>query len=451
MFLQALQHRKRYFRGMTETLMLAWPVILGQLGHMIIGQADTIMIGRLGKIELAAATLANSIFFLPFVIGMGICMAISPLVAQAVGAKREDELRQLLNQGFWVAIWSGLLFVAVTFGMAELIPYFGQDPAVVPLAQEYMRIIGLSSLPMLLFLALKHYADGFEDVLPGMVIMGFVVAFNLLFNYLLIEGHWGFPRLELTGAGWATFMSRSVGFLIVFAYIFLARRYKKYRRAFSFKHHLPSIRRILKIGLPSGFQYLFEVGSFTGAVILIGRLGPEVQSAHHIALGIPAIIYMAYMGIASAGSIRVGNALGRKDHEAIRTAGVAAWMAATIFIVIGVIGMLGFNEVLPQLYIQDSQVQAIAANLILIAALFQIGDGIQAVSLGLLRGIEDVKMPTLFTFIAYWIIGLPVGWLFLDGLSWGVEGMWYGLTIGLAFSALFLTIRFVRLTRKSSI
>lgn len=434
---------------MTETLVLAWPVILGQLGHMIIGQADTIMIGRLGKIELAASTLANSIFYLPFVIGFGICIAISPLVAQAVGAKREGELRQLLNQGFWVAIWSGIFFVAVTFGIAELLPYLGQDPAVVPLAQEYLRIIGFSALPMMIFLALKHFADGFEDVLPGMVIMGFVVAFNLLFNYLLIEGHWGFPRMELKGAGWATFISRTIGFVIVFGYIFIARRYKRYRRAFSFRHHWPSIRRILKIGLPSGFQYLFEVGSFTGAVLLIGRLGPEVQSAHQIALGIPAVIYMAYMGIASAGSIRVGNALGRKDHDAIRTAGVSAWMAATIFIIIGVVGMVGFNDVLPQLYIKDSQVQAIAANLILIAALFQIGDGVQAVSLGLLRGIEDVKMPTVFTFIAYWAIGLPVGWLFLDVLDWGVEGMWFGLTIGLGFSALFLTVRFVRLTRKS--
>ncbi len=446
---QAIPFREKYFREISETLILAWPVILGQLGHMVIGQADTIMIGALGKVPLAASTLANSLFYLPFVIGLGICLAISPLTAQAIGAKREGELRQLLNQGFWVTIWSGIIFIGVTFAMAEVIPFIGQDPEVVPLAQEYMRIIGLSSLPMLLFLALKHYADGFEDVVPGMVIMGAVVLVNIFINWLLIEGNWGFPRMELNGAGWATFLARTVGFFLILGYLFLAPRYRAYRSSFGWKHDLATIRRILKIGLPSGFQYVFEVGSFTGAVILIGQLGPEVQSAHQIALGIPAIIYMAYMGLASAGSIRVGNALGRKDAEGIRRAGMAAWMSSILFIVIGVGGMVGLNQVLPRLYIDDPEVQTIAAALLLIAALFQIGDGIQAISLGLLRGIEDVKMPTLFTFIAYWVIGLPIGWLLMDFLNMGVEGMWYGLTVGLMFSALFLTVRFVRLTRKS--
>lgn len=446
--MQSRSFFRSYSQDLRETAILAWPVILGHLGHMVIGQADTIMIGRLGKIDLAAATLANGMFFLPFVIGIGITMAISPLVAQAVGAKRDGELKLLLTQSFWVAFWSGLVFIGVTFLVAELLPYLGQDPAVVPLAQDYLRIIGLSSLPMLLYLALKHYCDGFEDVVPGMLVMAFMVLVNILINWLLIYGHWGLPAMGLRGAGWATFIARVVGFLLILAYLAFGRRYKTYvQGALGLRHHWQTIQRILKIGLPSGFQYFFEVGAFTGAVILIGWIGPDAQSAHQIALGIPAITYMVYMGLSGAAGIRVGNALGRQDLAGMRRAGMAALLAGAMFVAISVVLILALHNVLPGLYIEDKGVESLAADLLLIAALFQVGDGMQAIGLGALRGMEDVRIPTLFTFIAYWAVGLPIGYVLMRYMDMGTQGIWYGLTAGLLFSAIMMVLRFERLTR----
>lgn len=440
--------RQTYSKHLLETIVLAWPVILGHVGHMVISQADTIMIGKLGKIDLAAATLSNSIFFLPFVIGIGIAMAISPLVAQAIGAKRETELKLLLSQGFWVSMWSGIAFIGVTFLTAELLPYLNQDPAIIPLAQEYLRIIGISALPMLLYLAVKHYCDGFEDVVPGMVVMAFVVLFNIAGNWLLIYGNLGFPELGLAGAGWATLISRSVGFVLIVAYVVTAKRYKPYiQNALNFRHHLVTIRKILKIGLPSGFQYFFELGAFTGAVILIGWISPDAQSAHQIALGIPAVTYMVYMGLSSAAGIRVGNAFGRGDKEGMRHAGIAALFAGSIFIVISVILIISLHDVLPALYIQDAGVEELAAALLLISAFFQLGDGLQAICLGALRGMEDVRIPTIFTFIAYWAVGLPVGYFLMERFDLGAQGIWYGLSAGLIFSAVMMCLRFERMTR----
>lgn len=446
--MQTLGIPQSYKGHLRETLILAWPVILGHMGHMVIGQADTIMIGRLGKVNLAAATLANSMFFLPLVIGMGIAMAISPLVAQAIGAERKAELKLLLSQSFLVGFWSGLIFVAVSFGVAELLPYLGQDPEVVPLAQEYLRIIGLSALPLLLYLGLKHYCDGFEDVIPGMLVMAFIVVLNIFGNWLLINGHWGMPELGLRGAGWATFGSRMGGFLMVLVYIGLNKRYKPYLQGgIGLRHHLVTIRRILKIGLPSGFQYFFEVGAFSGAVILIGWISADAQSAHQIALGIPAIAYMIYLGLSSAASIRVGNALGREDKVGMRRAGMAALFAGAVFIVISISLIFPLHNVLPSLYIEDAGVERLAASLLVIAAIFQVGDGIQAISLGALRGMEDVRIPTIYTFIAYWAIGLPVGYILMEFFEMGAEGIWYGLTAGMLFSAIVMTLRYERLTR----
>lgn len=434
--------------NMGETAKLAWPVILGYLGHMIIGQADILMVGQYGKYPLAASTVANSLFYLPFVIGIGICMAISPLVAQSLGANQKEDTKLYLSQGGIVAFWSGILFVGVTLLQAELIPYLGQDEIIVPMAQEYMRIIGFSSLPMLLFLALKHYTDGFEDVVPGMLVMGGIVLANIFMNWLLIYGNWGFPELGLNGAGYATIVSRTLGFFMMWAYLAFSKKYQPFRSGkIVLRHHWKTIVKILQIGIPSGIQYFFEVGSFTGAVILIGWIGPDELAAHQIALGIPAISYMVYMGLAGASSIRVGNAFGRKDLPALRMAGMAGIWSGAIFIVFSVTTILLMYEIIPGFYIDNPRVEAIAARLLVIAAFFQVADGVQAIALGALRGMEDVLIPTILIFIAYWGIGLPVGYLLLETWGYGADGMWYGLSLGLLFSALFLTIRFERRTR----
>lgn len=420
--------------------MLAGPVIAGQIGHMLIASADTIMIGGLGSRYLAAASIANGLFFLIAVIGMGVCIVISPITAQALGAQKGNEaLSRTLHQGMLVAFWIGLLSMGLLGILAELIPYMQQQPETVPLAQSYLRILACSLPFMMIYLAIKQFLDGFEAVMVGMAVMGFMVVFHVFFNWVLIHGKLGFPRMELDGAGWSTVVSRILGVIIMVAYVSRSQRfgiYFKWRELF--RHHLVEIKEILKIGLPSGMQYFFEVGAFAGALLLAGRISKEAQSAHQIAIQLASFTYMFYLGISSSVSIRVGNALGRKDAASIRRATLAAVLSGIGFVVIFVSLILGLRHYLPWLYIQEEPVVLIAAQLLLVAAVFQVFDGIQAIVMGALRGMSDVLLPTVITFVAYWLIGLPGAWLFSEPLGWGVQGIWFGLTMGLGFSALLL-------------
>jgi multidrug resistance protein, MATE family len=440
-------------RHISETVLLALPVILGQLGHVAIGTADTIFVGNMGSSELSAATIALGLFFLVAVIGIGVCVVISPLTAQAIGEGQSDEvLRRRFHQGIIVSFWLGLASMAILFGLSFAIPYLGQQPESVPLAQSFLRILAISIIPMLLYLAIKHYLDGFEAVVPGMVIMAIMVILNIFFNWIFINGHWGVPAMGLNGSGWATLTARCIGVVIILLYVMRSEKFSRYFRLKDvFIHRIKEIREILKIGLPSGLQYFFEVGAFSGAVFLAGRISTDAQSAHQIAIQIASTTYMFYLGLSSAASIRVGNALGRRDSDAIKRASIAALLAGLGCVLIFVSTIIGLHKFLPHLYIKELPVIEIASKLLFIAAVFQVFDGMQAIVMGALRGISDVTIPTAFTFIAYWVIGLPMAWLFSEPLGMGVEGIWYGLTFGLAFSALMLSWRLINKTRRGSL
>lgn len=425
------------------TMLLAWPVIVGQLGHMVIATVDTIMIGHLGSRELAAASIGNGIFFLIAVIGIGVNVVISPLTAQALGANESDEaLGDRLHQGLLVTFWLCLVSVVLLIGLTFAVPWMGQQPKSVPLAQDYLLILTASLLPMLFYLTFKHFLDGFEAVRPGMVIMGMMVLINIFLNWVLIHGNLGMPAMGLQGAGWATLISRIIGMSILAGYVIFSKRFGRYfdwKRLF--RHKMAVIKEILEIGLPSGMQYFFEVGAFAGAVLLAGRISEQAQSAHQIAIQIASITYMFYMGISSAVSIRVGNALGRLEMPAIVLAAKAGLFAGLICVVVFISGMIGLKDFLPAWYIKEEDVVLIAGTLLLIAAVFQFFDGMQAIIMGALRGISDVNIPTGLTFVAYWIIGLPSAWFLSEVLDFGVQGIWYGLTLGLGFSAMMLGFR----------
>ena len=438
------------FLHLKETFKLSWPVIVGQLGHVLVGQADNIMIGDIGANELAAASLANGLFFLLIVFGFGICTAISPIIAKKIGAGSNDlEKSEVLMEGFKILFVVGLFISFLLFVVNLIIPFMGQDPKVVPLAQSYLNIISWSSIPMFLFLVLKHFVDGFGDTRPGMYFMALNVILNVFLNWVLIYGNCGFPALHLDGAGWATLLSRILTLLFFLFYFSKNDTYKKYLRFDLLKtRNAATNKNILTVGIPSGLQYFFEVGAFSLAVVLAGRIGPFQQAAHQIAISIASITYMFYMGISVAASIRIGSAWGKNDLTYIRKAGWAALMASGICIICFVVMILVLKPYIAIIYLDQIEVQEIILNLLFIAAIFQLFDGIQAVVQGMLRGLEDVKIPSILAFIAYWIIGIPCAFLFSEILDWGVQGIWWALTLGLTFSALFLCTRFFNQLKK---
>ena len=426
-----------------ETFNLAYPVIIGQLGFIMMGVVDSIMVGELGAVPLAGASLGNSMFILIFIIGLGVSMSVTPLIAILVGAKRFQECGIYFRQSLIVNIVLGLILMSVVFFTSNLFEYLNQPLAVAEQASSYTKIIALSIMPAMLFHTYKQFIEGFSIMKPAMIIAIVANIINAFANWVFIYGNIGMPALGLKGAGWATFFSRVFMAFVIMLYVMNKEYFKQFDVNFHFKKiNFPVIKKILSIGLPSGFQYFFEVGAFSFAVIMIGWLGTNQLAAHQIAINLASITFMVVLGISAAGGIRVGNKVGKKDVVEVRKAGfTAVIMGASIMFTFGVIFIV-LNEFLPTLYIDNEDVIRIASSLIVIAALFQISDGIQGVGIGVLRGLTDVKIPTLITFIAYWVLALPIGYLFGFVFHFGVEGVWVGLLLGLTASAAMLTIRF---------
>ena len=426
-----------------ETFNLAYPVIIGQLGFIMMGVVDSIMVGELGAVPLAGASLGNSMFILIFIIGLGVSMSVTPLIAILVGAKRLQECGIYFRQSLIVNIVLGLILMSVVFFTSNLFEYLNQPLAVAEQASSYTKIIALSIMPAMLFHTYKQFIEGFSIMKPAMIIAIVANIINAFANWVFIYGNIGMPALGLNGAGWATFFSRVFMAFVIMLYVMNKEYFKQFDVNFHFKKiNFPVIKKILSIGLPSGFQYFFEVGAFSFAVIMIGWLGTNQLAAHQIAINLASITFMVVLGISAAGGIRVGNKVGKKDVVEVRKAGfTAVIMGASIMFTFGVIFIV-LNEFLPTLYIDNEDVIRIASSLIVIAALFQISDGIQGVGIGVLRGLTDVKIPTLITFIAYWVLALPIGYLFGFVFHFGVEGVWVGLLLGLTASAAMLTIRF---------
>jgi MATE family multidrug resistance protein len=426
-----------------NTFKLAYPVIIGQLGIIMMGVVDSLMVGKLGAAPLAAASLGNGMTFLILIIGIGMSFAVTPLVAIAVGAGKFEDCGIYFRQSLLVnTVFSILISLLIFFG-ADLIQYFDQPLEVQIQAVSYMKILGLSSLPLLLFQTYKQFIEGLSVMRPAMIITLLANIVNAFVNWVLIFGNLGFPALELDGAGWATFASRVFMALALMGFVMNNKFFKQYDVSFHFKSiNTKVIKKILSLGLPSGLQYFFEVGAFSFAVIMVGWLGTNQLAAHQIAISLASISFMAVLGISVAGSIRVGNAVGMKNIDETRRAGFTALLLGAAIMFVSGLVFITFKNFLPTLYLNDEVVISYASSLLIIAALFQLSDGIQAVGIGILRGLTDVKIPTAITFIAYWIVGLPIGYLLGFNFELGVQGVWIGLLLGLTTSAILLTLRF---------
>ncbi|MGA8263028.1 MAG: MATE family efflux transporter [Ignavibacteriaceae bacterium] len=432
-----------------STLVLAYPVIIGQLGFIMMGVVDSLMVGELGATPLAAASLANGLFIFILIIGLGISFAITPLVAISVGAKKHSECGVIFRQALIVDMVFGLVLMLLVFVCSDFLRFLNQPPEVVSLAKSYMNILGFSILPVMLFQTYKQFIEGLSFTRPAMVFAILANFVNWFVNWLLIFGNWGFPAMGLDGAGWATFFSRLFMAIGLMWFVMSSSEFSEFDVTFHFKRiDKKIIRKILALGLPSAFQYIFEVGAFSFAAVMIGWLGTKQLAAHQIAINLASISFMCALGISAAGGIRVANAVGKNDVKKIRRAGFSAIILAQIMM--GSFGILFilFRDYLPTLYIGDPKVISTASTLLIIAAIFQIADGTQAVGIGILRGLTDVKGPTLITFIAYWVIGLPVAYLLGFTYRMSVQGVWIGLLFGLTASAMMLSFRFNRKSRQ---
>ncbi len=424
------------------------PIIIGQIGIVLMGVADIVMIGKLDATNLAAAGLANSVYFLITILGIGTLTAVSPLVAKAKGAGHVNDAALLFRQGLWASLVLSLFIGIVVFVLTWNLEWFGQAQEVTVLTKSYLHILNGGTIFMLLFLAAKQFSDGLSITKPSAVITILGLLFNIFWNWVLIYGKFGFPRLELDGAGYATSLTRVLMAVSMIAYVLRRPMYKQWLHVKDKTQGFVLFKQIFTVGLPSGMQYFFEVGAFASAAIMIGWFGKEQLAAHQIAINLASVTYMVATGISAGGSIAVGDAWGRKHKHDLMLSGRAALIMSVVFMGVTALLFAVWNHFFVGLYISDEYVGGMAANLLLIAALFQLSDGIQCVSLGVLRGIADTKMPTVITIIAYWIIGIPIGWILAKYFDLTLYGIWFGLSIGLTFSAVFLTIRFLKESRE---
>jgi multidrug resistance protein, MATE family len=426
-----------------ENIPLALPVIVGQIGHIAASVADSMMVGALGTIPLAAVSLASSIASVPLVFGIGMGYGLTPMVAHAMGQARPFKAVRLLKNGTVVNAFTSafmFLFALVLFWGVQ---FTGQEPAVVEEATMYLWIIMASYLPFMLFMSAKQYLEGMGDTKTPMRISLYGNVGNIGLNALLIYGWGPFPEWGIVGAGVATLVAR--GYMMMAAWWFVLRRGKAdpadWLRA---KVTTYPIRALLKIGIPSGFQYIFEVSAFAASAWIIGTLGATPLAAHQVAISLASISYMAATGLGAAATIRIGQAMGRKDLAGAKAAGTSLFLITIIFMAVTGLTFFVFRHQLPWAYTQDPAVVAGAAALLVVATIFQISDGVQATALGALRGIQDVRVPTAITFVAYYVIALPLEWYFGHVLGWGAVGVWSALAVGLTVSAGWLSLRFYR-------
>ncbi|ATP56360.1 MATE family efflux transporter [Pedobacter ginsengisoli] len=434
----------------SDNLRLALPIVVSQLGHTLAHLADSVIVGHFaGTIQLAAVSLVNSLFMLILVLGMGLAYGLTPLIAQENGRKNYDECGKLLSNSLIINFFiSLLLYGFVHLGTLLVIDHIGQAPEVVAYAKPYLGLLGFSIIPLMIFQTFKQFAEGLGFTKQAMFVSIWGNVINIVLGVVFVKGMFGITPMGVKGVGLSTLIDRTVMAIVMSIYVMRSPVFKVYVKQFKISF-FDKVRafKIVKIGAPVALQYSFEISAFSGAAILIGTIGAIEQAAHQVAINLASITYMMASGIASAATIKTGNNFGKNNFKDLRQSAIASYHVIILFMTITALFFVLANNLLPFLYTEDNAVISIAAQLLIIAGFFQLFDGTQVVGLGVLRGIGDVNIPTVITFIAYWIIGIPLGYFLGIKLEMGVNGIWYGLTFGLLTASILLFIRFQTKTR----
>lgn len=414
-------------------------MIVGQVSQMLIGITDAAMIGRVGTVELAASAFTHGVFGLFYIVGIGLLLPVGVFTARDHGAGDDAGCGVWLKHGRAMALLAGGAAFLLLLALSTQLHRFGQPAEVVAVVRPYFLLSAVSLLPVFYFQVQRQYLDALGRPWVGTSIMLVDVGLNALLNWVFIWGHLGAPALGLTGAGVATLLAR---ILAVAAIAFWLRR----EQAPAGGLERARFRAMLQLGVPAAGSLLFESGAFAAAALMMGWLGATALAAHQIALSCAALTFMVPLGLAMAVSIRISRARGAGRHEVLRPIGFGVLgLAAAVMLAFAAVFMLG-GTMLARAFTPDPAVVALAAQLLVVAAIFQLFDGTQVVAAGALRGLTDVKVPTLITFIAYWVLSLPLAYLLAFRTALGPVGIWVGLASGLACAAVLLAGRFNRLT-----
>lgn len=447
----------KYFNEFRYNFKLALPVIAGMVGHTLVSVVDNIFVGQLGSAELAAVSLGNSFVFIGMSIGIGFSTAITPIVAEFDSQKNIEKGRSAFQNGIALCTILGFALFFLLVAAKPFLRFMNQPEDVVKLAIPFLDIVGFSLVPLVVFQAYKQFADGMSETKYSMfaTIIGNVI--NIVINALLVFGLLGFPKLGIVGSAIGTLVARV--FMVLYMHYILAKKekFKPYFTRFgwqSFEHKMA--KKIIALGIPSSLQMFFEVALFTGAIWLSGMIGTTSQAANQIALSLASITFMFAMGLSVAAMVRVANQKGLQDYKKLNIVAHSIFLMAIILeLIFALLFMIG-HDFFPKLFVNleaqtsindTAEVIGIASKLIFVAAFFQLFDGMQVVVLGALRGMQDVKIPTVITFIAYWIIGFPVSIYLGKYTSLGAVGVWIGLLAGLGAASILLYIRFRHLLK----
>lgn len=442
---------KERLKEYKTTFLLAYPVSMTYLSHMITGVIDSIMVGQLGADKLAAASLANTVMIIPMVFGLGMSFGLTPLVANAHGGNQSEEINNIQQSGLLVNGLIGLLIFIGMFYGTGIFNFLDQDPMIADMAIPFLQIIAMSMIPFMIFQNYKQFADGVSLTKTAMYISVAGNMINICLNYVLIFGAFGFPEYGLLGAAYATLISRILMAIGIALAINFGGKFKEFnvrllsRSAFD----MTRIRSILSLGGPSGMQMVFEAGAFSISAIMVGWIGYKELAAHQIAISLASMSYVIAAGIGAASTIRVGRQVGAMDYERVRIVGKVGLEMSGIFMAFCGFIFILLCSYLPTLYVNDPEVIEIATVLLIISAAFQIFDGVQVAALGALRGLSDVNWPTAIAAIAYWALGLPFSYVFAFTLGFKTDGIWYGFIVGLGVAAIALTYRFFKKTEKN--
>ncbi len=430
-------------------LFLSFPIILGQIGAVLMSIADMIMLGKVGKNDIAAVGVANQVYFVFMVFGLGTMATLAPLISSSKGAEKNRECGELLRSGIELSFILSIFLCIILFIISENFYIFNQPDEINSIAKKYLRMINISTIPYLLFISLKQFSEGLHYTKPAMYITLGGILIKVSLNYIFIYGAFTLPAAGATGAGIATLLSRILMALSFVIYIFHSKNFMNFlpNLISTFKTK-PIMLKIIKVGIPSGIQMFFEIAAFTGTAIMVGWLGTSYLAAHQILLGIVAFIYTGAVGFAVAGSIKVADAIGKKNENGLLFWSRFTFIIVLIFMIIVCSLLLFFNKSIINLFVHEPLVMEITSSAFLFMSIFMVIDVLQIISISMLRSLEDVKMPTYITLASYIFIGLPLSYFLGIHEELKINGIWIGLIVGGGISATILCTRYFTMIKK---